>query len=190
MGGFPPTALAGVIGVNGFFPQHGSQLLEGGRLLASQEDGSIHVADNGIGVVLIDRLELTLGLQYQTGGDLTASDGGYQLFQLGDLADVGALVDKAPHMDREPAAVHIVGFFAEQIEKLGVTHGDQEVKAIVRVTHNEEQGSFPISQGVQLQLIIGRYLTKLGNVEHGKARTTGNKDRLGCFARDKLSRTF
>ena len=75
-------------GVDGFLAQHGSQLFEGGWLLTAQEDGSIHVADDGICVILIDRLQLTLCLQHQTGGNLTASDGGNQLFQLGDLADV------------------------------------------------------------------------------------------------------
>ena len=181
MGGFPPTALSGVVGVDGFLAQHSSQLLEGGRLLTAQEDGSIHVSDDGIGIVLIDRLELTLCLQHQTGGDLTALDGGNQLFQLGDLPDVGALINETTHMDREPAAIHIIGFFAEQIEKLGITHGDQEVKAVICITHNEEQGSFSISQSVQLQLIIGCDLTQLCNVEYRKARTTGNQDRLGCF---------
>ena len=190
VGGFPATALSGVVGVDGFLAQHGSQLLEGGWLLTAQEDGSIHVADDGIRIVLIDRLELTLRLQHQTGGDLTASDGCHQLFQLRDLADIGALVNETAHMDWEPAAIHIVGFFAEQVEKLGITHGDQEVKAVICITHNEEQGSFPVSQSVQFQLIIGRDFTQLCDVEYSKARTTGNQDRLGCFSRDELSRTF
>ena len=85
MGGLSATALSGVVGVDGFLTQHGGQLLEGSWLLTAQEDGSIHVADDGICVILIDRLELTLRLQHQTGGDLTASDGGNQLFQLGYL---------------------------------------------------------------------------------------------------------
>ena len=93
-------------------------------------------------------------------------------------------------MDWEPAAIHIVGFFAEQVEKLGITHGYKKIKAVVSITHDEEQGSFPVAQSVQLQLIIGCDLTQLCNVEYRKARTTGNQDRLGCFARDKLSRTF
>ena len=165
-----------IVCVNGFLAQHGGQLLEGSRLLAAQENGGIHIADDGIGVVLVDGFQLALRLQDQTGGDLTASDGGHQLFQFGNLADVGALVDKAAHMDRQPPAVHIVGFFAEQIEQLGVAHRNQKVKGIVRIAHNEEQGSFPISQSVQLQLIVGSDLPKLGNIEHGKARTAGNQD--------------
>ena len=148
------------------------------------------IPHHGIRIVLIDRLELTLCLQHQTGGDLTASDGGHQLFQTRNLPDIGGFINETAHMDREPAAIHIVGFFAEQVEKLGITHGNKEVEAIVSITHDEEQGSFPVSQSVQLQLIIGRDLTQLCNVEYRKARTTGNQDRLGCFSRDKLSRTF
>ena len=190
MGGFPPTALSGIVGVDGFLAQHGSQLFEGSRLFTAQEDGCIHVTDDGICVILIDRLELTLCLQHQTGRDFTASDGGHQLFQFRNLPDVSTLINQTAHMNRKPAAIHIVGFFAEQIEKLGITHGDQEVKAVIRITHNEEQSSFPVSQSIQLQLIISRDLTQLCNVEHGKASAAGNQNRLGCFSRDKLSRTF
>lgn len=89
-------------------------------------------------------------------------------------------------MDRQPPAVHIVRFFAEQIEQLGVAHGDQEVKAIVRVAHNQEQGGFPVSQGIQLQLVVGRDLPQLRDVEHGKARTAGNQDGFCGFARSQL----
>ena len=176
MRGFPSTTLAGVIGVDGFLAQHGGQLLEGCRLLAAKKDRGIHVADDGIGIVLVDGFQLGLRLQYQTGGNLTASDGGDQFFQFGNLADVGALVNEAPHMDRQPPTVHIVGFFTQKVEKLGVAHGDQEVKAIVCVAHNEEQGGFPVSQGVQLQLVVGSDLPQLRNIKHGKARTAGNQD--------------
>ena len=190
VGSFPATALSGVVGVDGFLAQHGSQLLEGGRLLTAQEDGSIHVADDGIRIILIDRLELTLRLQHQTGGDLTASDSGHQFFQTRNLPDIGGFINETAHMDWEPAAIHIVGFFAEQVEKLGITHGDQEVKAVICITHNEEQSSFPVSQSIQLQLVISCDLTQLCNVEYGKARTTRNKNRLGCFSRNELSRAF
>ena len=93
-------------------------------------------------------------------------------------------------MDWEPAAIHIVRLFTQEVEQLGVAHGDQKVKAIVRVAHNEEQGSFPVSQSVQLQLVVGSDLPQLRNVEHSKARTAGNQDGFCGFARDKLSRTF
>ena len=190
MGSFPPTALAGVVGVDGLLAQHGGQLLQCGRLLAAQEDGTVHIADDGVGVVIVDGLELALCLQDQAGGNLAAADGRHQLFQLGNLADVGALVDKAAHMDRQPPTVHVVGFLAQEVEQLGVAHGDQEVKAIVRVAHNEEQGRPPVAQGIQLQLIVGGDLPQLGNIEHGKPCPAGNQNRLGGFARNELSRTF
>ena len=69
VGSLPPTALAGVERIDGLLAQHGSQLLEGGRLLAAQEDGGIHVANDGVGVVLVDGFELALRLQYQTSRD-------------------------------------------------------------------------------------------------------------------------
>ena len=67
-------------------------------------------------------------------------------------------------MDRQPPAVHIVRLFTQEVEQLGVAHGDQEVKAIVRVAHNEEQRGPPVAQGVQLQLIVGGDLPQLGNI--------------------------
>lgn len=85
-------------------------------------------------------------------------------------------------MDRQPPAVHIVRLFAEQVEQLGVAHGNQEVKAIVCVAHYEEQCGSPVSQGIQFQLIVGRDLPQLRNVEHGKACATGNQYALGGFA--------
>ena len=89
-------------------------------------------------------------------------------------------------MDRQPPAVHIVRLFTQEVEQLGVAHGDQEVKAIVRVTHNEEQSGFPISQGVQLQLVVGSDLPQFRNVEYGKARTAGNQNGFCGFARCQL----
>ena len=85
-------------------------------------------------------------------------------------------------MDRQPPAIYIVRFFAEQVEQLGVAHGDQEVKAIVRVAYYEKQGSFPVSQGIQLQLVVGSDLPQLRNIEHGEARTAGNQDGFCGFA--------
>ena len=110
--------------VYGLLSQNSRQLFQRCWLFATQEDGSIHVSDNGIGVVLINRLELTLRLQHQTGGDLTASDGGHQLFQTRNLPDIGGFINETAHMDWKPAAIHIVRLFAEQIKQLGVAHRD------------------------------------------------------------------
>ena len=50
-------------------------LLERGLLLAAQKQQRIAVAGDGIGVVLVDGLELALGLQNDTGGDVYKRQG-------------------------------------------------------------------------------------------------------------------
>ena len=127
----------------------------------------IHVAHDGVRIVFVDGFQLATGLQYQTGRDLTAADGGYQLFQIGDLPDVGALVDQAPHMDRQFAAVLVIRLVAQQIEKLGVDHRNQKIEGAVRIAHDEEQCRFLIAQRVQLQLIVHSEVTQLLDVEGG-----------------------
>ena len=68
-------------------------------------------------------------------------------------------------MDGQLAAVHIICLVAQQIEKLGVDHRNQEVKGAVRVRHDEEQRRFLISQRVQLQLIVHGEITQFLDVE-------------------------
>jgi len=80
------------------------------------------VADDRVGVVFVQGLELALRLQNKAGRDFTASDGGDQLFKLGDLPDIGKFVKQAPDMNRQAPAVHVVCLFTQQIEKLRIGH--------------------------------------------------------------------
>ena len=150
------TSIRGVEGVDGLLAQHLGQVFQGGRLTAAEENLAVHVAYDGVRIVLVDGFQLTSRLQNKAGGDLTAANGRHQLFQIGNLPDVGTLVDQAAHMDGQLAAVHIICFIAKQIEKLGVDHRNQEVEGAVRVRHDEEQRRFLIAQRVQLQLIVHR----------------------------------
>ena len=160
--------------VDRLFPKCGCQLFEGGVFRAAEEYLAVHVPDNGVGVVFVQSFELALRLQDQAGRNLPAADGGHQLFQVRDLPDVGALVDQAPHMDRQPPAVHIVGLLAEEVEQLGVHHRDQEIEGAVGVRHDEEQRRFPVAQGVQFQLVVGRDLPQFRDVEGGQSGTAAN----------------
>ena len=154
--GAAATGIRGVEGVDGLLAQHLRQVFQGGRLAAAEENLAVHVAHDGVRIVLVDGFQLASRLQNKAGGDLTAADGSHQLFQIGNLPDVGALVNQAPHMDGQLAAVHIICFVAQQIEKLGVDHADEEVEGGIRVRHDEEQCRFLIAQRVQLQLIVHR----------------------------------
>ena len=75
-----------------------------------------HFTDDGIGIIFVNCLELALCLQHQTGRDFTASDGGHQLFQFRNLPDVSTLINQTAHMNRKPAAIHIIGLFTKQVE--------------------------------------------------------------------------
>ena len=116
MGGLPSPALSGVVSVYGLLSQNSRQLFQRCWLFATQEDGSIHIADDGIGIIFVNCLELALCLQHQTGRDFTASDGGHQLFQLRNLPDVSTLINQTAHMNRKPATIHIIGLFTKQVE--------------------------------------------------------------------------
>ena len=161
------TGVRGVEGINRFFAQHFGQVFQGGRFGAAQKNLRIHVAHDGVRIVLVDGFQLASRLQNKAGGDLTAADGRHQLFQIGNLPDVGALVDQAPHMDGQFAAVHIIRFVAQKVEKLGVDHADEEVEGAVRIRHDEEQRRFLIAQCVQLQFIIHGKVPQLLDVEGG-----------------------
>ena len=70
-------------------------------------------------------------------------------------------------MDGQLTPVHIIGFVAQQVEKLGVDHGDQKVKGAVRIAHDEKQRRFPVAQRVQLQFVVHSEVTQLLDVEGG-----------------------
>ena len=114
--------------INRFFSQNFGQVFQGGRLTAAQKYLTVHVAHDGVRIVFVDGFQLASRLQNKAGGDLTAADGRHQLFQIGNLPDVGTLVDQTAYMDGQLSAVHIVCLVTEQIEKLGVNHADEEVK--------------------------------------------------------------
>ena len=174
MGNLPPPALSRVEGIDCFFSQCGGQLLQGGRLFAAQKNGGVHVADDGVGIVLVDCLELGLCLQHQTAGNLTGADGCHQLFKPWNLSDVRRLVNQAADMDGKPAAVNIVGFLAEEVEKLGVAQRNEEIEGIVGIRHDDEKGRLAISQGVQFQLVIGGQVTQLLNIKGSQPCAAGN----------------
>ena len=179
-----------VVAVDGFLAECFGKIFQGSRLAATQKYLAVHVAHDGIRIILVDGFQLAAGLQNQTRRDLTAADGCHQFFQLRNLANVGTLVDQAAHMDRQLSAVHIICLVTEQIEKLGVDHADKEIERAVRIRHDKEQGCFSVAQLIQLQLIVHGRIPDFLDVKGRKAGTAGNQDGFCGLARDKLSRTF
>ena len=89
-------------------------------------------------------------------------------------------------MDRQPATIHIVCFIAQQIEKLGLQHGNHEVKCGICIRHNEEQCSQPVTDHIQFHFIIGHDLTKLRYIKGSKSGSTANQYAFCSFARRKF----
>ena len=186
MGRAAPSGLGGAEHVYGLLPQSCIQLLQRSRLRTSQKELGVHVPNDGVRIVLAGGLQLAPRLQHQTAGYLTAPDGGHQLLKARDLLDVGRLVDQAAHMNRQPPPINVIRFLTQQIEQLGVHHGDQEIERGVRVAHDQEQRRLTVPQRIQLQLVIGRDVPQLLNVERRQPCAAADQDGLGRFASDVL----
>ena len=124
MGNLAAPIFGLIEAVDGLPAQRGVQVLEGGGLRAAQEKGGVAVSDDGVGIVLVDGLELALGLQDQAGGDLPTANRGNELLKVWNLPDVGELVQEAPHMDGQPSAVLVICLFTQEVEELGVNEGN------------------------------------------------------------------
>ena len=184
------TGVRIVVAVDGFLAECFGKIFQGGGFAAAEENLAVHVAHDGIRIILVDGFQLAAGLQDKASRNLSATDGGYQLFQLRNLTNVGTLVDQAADMDRQLTAVHIIGFVAEQIKKLGVNHTDKEIERTVRIAHDKEQRRFLIAQRVQLQFIVHGEVTQFLDVEGSEPRAAGNEDGFCGLSRDEKSRTF
>jgi hypothetical protein len=132
------TGIGIVVAVDGFLAECFGKIFQGSRLAAAEENLAVHVAHDGIRIILVDGFQLASGLQHKASRNLAAADGCHQFFQLRNLANVGTLVDQAAHMDRQLSAVHIICLVTEQIEKLGVDHADKEIERAVRIRHDKE----------------------------------------------------
>ena len=53
-------------------------------------------------------------------------------------------------MNRQPPVIEIVRLVAEQVEKLALQHGYDEIEGGIRIAHNEEQRRFLVAHCVQL----------------------------------------
>ena len=56
--GAAATGIRGVEGVDGLLAQHLRQVFQGGRLAAAEENLAVHVAHDGVRIVLVDGFQL------------------------------------------------------------------------------------------------------------------------------------
>ena len=70
-------------------------------------------------------------------------------------------------MDRQPTTVFIIRTVTQQIDKLALEHGENEVEGGVRVAHNQEQYRLFIPDGVQFHFIVLHQLPHFPDVKWG-----------------------
>ena len=93
-------------------------------------------------------------------------------------------------MDRQPPVIEIVRLVAEQVEKLALQHGNDEIEGGIGIAHNEEQRRFPVAHRVKLQFVLRHNVPQLLDIEGGEAGTAAHQNAFECLARNELSRTF
>ena len=70
-------------------------------------------------------------------------------------------------MDRQSATVFIIRTVTQQIDKLALKHGENEVECGVRVAHNQKQHGLFIPNGVQFHFIVLHQFTHFPDVKWG-----------------------
>ena len=89
-------------------------------------------------------------------------------------------------MDGKPSVVNVICLVAEKVEELGIHDRHDEIEGVIGIGNDDEQRRLPVSDGVQLHLIVAHQLPQLCDVEGRKPCTAGNQNRLSGFARRQL----
>ena len=89
-------------------------------------------------------------------------------------------------MDGKPSVVNVICFVAEKVEELGIHDRHDEIEGVIGIGNDDEQRRLPVSDGVQLHLIVAHQLPQLCDVEGRKPCAAGNQDRFRGFSRRQL----
>ena len=93
-------------------------------------------------------------------------------------------------MNGKPSVVNVICLVAQKVEELGIHDRHNEVEGVIGIGNDDEQRRLPVSDCVQLHLIVAHQIPQLCDVEGRKPCAAGNQDRLSGLARDEKSRTF
>ena len=85
-------------------------------------------------------------------------------------------------MNGKPSVVNVICLVAQKVEELGIHDRHDEIEGVIGIGNDDEQCRLPVSDGVQLHLIVAHQLPQLRNVEGSKSGTAANQDRFGRFA--------
>jgi hypothetical protein len=93
-------------------------------------------------------------------------------------------------MHGKSAAVHVIRLFAQKVEKLGVTDGQQEIRVVGCVAHDQEQRGFLVAKRIKRKLVVPGQFPYFRDVENGEPTARADQNTFEGFASRQLSRTF
>jgi len=89
-------------------------------------------------------------------------------------------------MNGKPSVVNVICLVAQKVEELGIHDRHNEVEGVIGIGNDDEQRRLPVSDCVQLHLIVAHQIPQLCDVEGRKPCAAGNQDRLSGLARRQL----
>ena len=93
-------------------------------------------------------------------------------------------------MGGKPSVVNVICFVAEKVEELRIHDRHDEIEGVIGIGNDDEQRRLPVSDCVQLHLIVAHQFPQLCDVEGRKPCTARNQDRLRGFSSNKMSIVF
>jgi len=74
---------------------------------------------------------------------------------------VRKLIQQTANMDGKPSVVNVICLVAEKVEELGIHDCHDEIEGVIGIGNDDEQRRLPVSDGVQLHLIVAHQLPQL-----------------------------
>ena len=169
------------LGIDGGFAEGLGNVLVGAGLVAAEVQQGVRVAGDGFPGVLELLLDLRHVLDDGAAGDVSGPHGCQFAGQPRQI-DRGSLIQDEVDMLGQRPVVDLVRAVVEGMEHLGIKQTYQEVIGIVIVRDNSVQGTFLLSQRVQIHIVVVRDGPDLGQIERCQAYGCGHKNTLGSLA--------
>ena len=173
------------LGIDGGFAEGLGNVLVGAGLVAAEVQQGVRVAGDGFPGVLKLLLDLRHVLDNGAAGDVSGPHGCQFAGQPRQI-DRGCLIQDEVDMPGQRTVVDLVCTVVEGLEHLGIKQTYQKVIGIVIVRDNSVQGTFLLSQRVQIHIVVVRDGPDLGQIEGRQTHGGGHEDAFGSFARGHL----
>ena len=184
-----PLRLPMGLGVDGGLAQGLRNVLVGTALVTAKVEKGIRVAGDGFPRILIQFLDLRHVLDDGAARNISGAHGCQFPWQTGQI-DRWSLVQNKVDMARQRPMVDLVGTVVQRLEYLGVQQADKKIESRIIIRDHGIEGTFFLSQGIQVHVIMIGDGLDLRQIEWGQPHGGAYQNTFRCLARNELSRTF